>query len=207
MKKYFQKVIACIMALAMMAVSVGELPALQAKAATKEVTIFFQNTQNWKDVYCYVWYGSGAVGTAWPGQKMTDAGNGWVKTTYTGDKPLNVIFNDNGKPKTTQTADHTPKDLPLTQDAYWFTPTSSTAENAGGIGGGTAITVNTTAKDGWPTVSAATVESKNSGTGSIAKDKTPKTGDTTNMAALAGTIGFISLSALFVLLNRKKIKE
>jgi hypothetical protein len=204
MKKYFKKVIACVMALAIMAVSVGTLPALQAKAATKGVTIFFQNTDNWKDVYCYTWYGSGAVGTAWPGQKMTDAGNGWMKATYTGDKPLNVIFNNNGKPKIVQTADQTPKDLPLTQEAYWFTLASTTSQNAGGEGGGTNVIVNTAAKSGWPTVAAA-VTSSSASTVTTTKDATPKTGDN-NTVAVIGTVGFISLAAVCLLLNKRKIK-
>lgn len=207
MKKYFRKAIASIMAVALMVVSVGAIPALQTKAATKEVTIFYQNSQKWTNVYCYTYYGSGAVGTAWPGQKMTDAGNGWVKATYTGDKPLNVVFSNNAKPTAAQTANHTPKDLPLTQSAYWFTNSASSSQNAGGMGGGIDIVVNTTAQAGWPTVAVATASSTSSTTSSTAtsKDVTPKTGDNNTVAAV-GTIGVISLAAAYVLLGKRKVK-
>lgn len=193
------------MVFAVMAVSATAFAAAPAHAAEKGVTVYFQNSKSWENVYCYMWYGSGSVGKAWPGAQITkvEGTTDWYQAIYTGDKPLNVIFNDNGKPKVTQTANHTPANLAITQDAYWFTLAATTSQNAGGEGGGTNLVVNTTAKSGWPTPAAATDTSKEAAKTDNSKDATPKTGDNSK-APIAAVIGLAAAAGLVVEGKRKK---
>jgi len=68
-------------------------------AIEKKVT--FVNDAGWENVYAYAWNGTGDVSAAWPGDKLTDDGEGNFVWKTTGD-PTNIIFN-NGTG--TQTAD------------------------------------------------------------------------------------------------------
>lgn len=207
MKKAWRKGLASIIAFAVMAVSTVAMAVTPVHAASKGVTLYFQNSKNWKSVYCYVWYGSGGVGKAWPGVQMTKVAgtSDWYEFTYTGDKPINAVFNDNGKPKPQQTADQNPKDLPLTQDAYWFTLSSTTSQNASGEGGGVNMIVHKTAEAGYPTAAAASASTTTTATTTAtAKDTTPKTGDSSNAAAVA-VIGAAALSGAAVAIFRKKV--
>lgn len=206
MKKAWRKGLASVIAFAVMAVSTVALAVAPVHAASKGVTLYFQNSQNWKSVYCYVWYGSGSVGTAWPGQQMTKVSgtSNWYECTYTGSKPINAVFNDNGKPKPNQTANHTPGNLPLTQDAYWFTLTSSTSQNASGEGGGSNVVVHTKPESGFPTAAAATPTQGTATPVAATKDTTPKTGDS-SMAPIVAVIGIAAFAGLAVEFGRKKI--
>ena len=68
-----------------------------------EGNIFYQNTENWDDVYAYYWSESDTKLTTWPGVQMTDAGNG-VYAIEIPEEAENIIFNNgNG----TQTDDIT----------------------------------------------------------------------------------------------------
>lgn len=224
MRIHFKKLISAVAAAVVALVFSASLP---AKAAGG-VTVYFQNSANWSAVYCYTWYGSGAVGTAWPGQQMTSVGNGWYSFTYTGDKPLNVVFNDNGKPTPNQTADQNPKDLPLTQSAYWFTLAGSSAQNAGGIGGGTNLAVHNTPESGWPGAAAssspssskaasqssaassaasASASKSTSKSASSSAASSPATGDQSPVTAAAG-IAVLAVAAMAgVWFTRKKTRS
>lgn len=64
-------------------------------------TIYFQNTKNWSSVYCYMWNSDNGNknNAAWPGEKMTDEGDGVWSYDIT-DEYNKVIFNpgsDSGK--------------------------------------------------------------------------------------------------------------
>lgn len=208
MKKWFGKLLAGAVSFAVLA-TVALVPALPSQAAAKGVTVYFQNSLGWKQVYCYTWYGSGATSAAWPGTEMTSVGNNWYSFTYTGSKPLNAIFSNNAKPKAAQTANHTPADLPLTQSAYWFTVADGSSQNAGGEGGGANLKVNTAAQAGWPgtaTVSSSsTASTVTSSTTSAASSKvaSPSTGDTSAVPAIA-LIAVVSLAGAAALLAKKK---
>lgn len=215
MRIHFKKLVSVVAAAVVALVFSAYLP---AKAASG-VTVYFQNSANWSAVYCYTWYGSGAVGTAWPGQQMTSVGNGWYSFTYTGDKPLNVVFNDNGKPTPNQTADQNPKDLPLTQSAYWFTLAGTSAQNAGGIGGGTNLTVHNTPESGWPGAAASSSSpssSKAASTSSAASSSksasssaasSPDTGDHSPVTAAAGVAVLAVAAVAGVWFTRKKTRS
>lgn len=214
MKNFLKKGLAFTAAFMVVAASVFALAKTTTNAASSGVTIYFENTQSWSDVYCYTFYGSGAVGTAWPGMKMTKVSGttDWYECTYTQDKALNPVFNDNNG---NQTANVTPGDLDVTsQKVYWFVPSASTSQNAGGMGGGANVTVSTTAQAGWPQpTSTSSTSSKTSSTSSTSSktasattDSSPKTGDTNAMPLFAGVIGAAALGGLAVLYAKKKVK-
>lgn len=209
MKKWFGKLLAGAVSFAVLA-TVALVPALPSQAAAKGVTVYFQNTLGWKQVYCYTWYGSGSTGSAWPGTEMTSVGNNWYSFTYTGSKPLNAIFSNNEKPTASQTANHTPGDLPLTQPAYWFTVVGGTSQNSGGMGGGANLKVNTAAQAGWPGAAAVSSSSAaSSGTSAASSTAassqvaSPSTGDNSAVPAIA-LIAVVSLAGAATLLAKKK---
>lgn len=200
------------MALALVVAMAATIPMASASAATKGVKLYFQNTLGWSQVYVYFWSGSGTItgNPAWPGAKMTKVTgtDNWYEFTYTGDKAFNAVFNDNGTPKPKQTANHDPKDLAISAEAYWFTPASGSTDNPDGISGGTKIVVHTTAETGYPTPAKAPVSSSpkaSSATASGTKDSSPKTGDSGNTAA-AVVVGTVSLAGLCAVLMKRKVK-
>ncbi len=203
MKKFISKITICLLAMLM---AIGMSVPFSASAAGNSVKIYFKNTENWSKVYCYTWQGSGASGAAWPGKEMKSLGNGWFEFTYTGSKNINCVFNDNGTPKTKQTADHTPKDLAPTKAAYWFVPSSSTTQSKTGIGGGNVLTVLEAAPSDFPAAASATTATKPAATTTTkapATTKNAKTGNTSAVPALlvisacgAGILG-VSLKKKF----------
>ncbi len=59
-------------------------------------TVYFDNTQNWSNLHCYMWNGSGETKNAdWPGQPMTLVEGSVYKYTTSTDYQ-NVIFNNGG---------------------------------------------------------------------------------------------------------------
>ncbi len=206
MKKLWRKGLASLLTLAIVAVSGATLAATPASAAGAGVTVYFQKPQNWKQAYCYTYYGSGSTGKAWPGVQMAQVSGNWYSFQYTGSKPLNVVFNDNGSPKAQQTANQKTKDLPITKSAYWVTTSSSTSQNAGGIGGGVDITITDTAPAGAPSpTAAASADTAKTTTASDAKDATPKTGDSSNAAAGVAVLGIAALAGAVIELRRNKV--
>ncbi|HCC02126.1 MAG TPA: hypothetical protein DHW78_06500 [Ruminococcaceae bacterium] len=223
--KRSKKLVAGIMAMAIMMSSAIAMAATPASAAGKEVTVYFQNTQNWSSVYAYLWAGSGNIkGTAaWPGQKMAKVAgaDNWYEVKYTAGAPFNVIFNDNAQPKPHQTADHTPKNLAADKDAYWFVPGGAAKSNDNGLTpAGTAITVYTEAQAGFPKPAAATTSSKDATSSKAATaattpstasaataDASPKTGDANeNAPILVTTTALLALAGMGTILIRKKVK-
>lgn len=206
MKKLWRKGLASLLALAVVAVSGVALSAAPAHAVSTGITVYFQKPQSWKQAYCYTYYGSGSTGKAWPGIQMTQVSGNWYSFSYTGSKPLNVVFNDNGSPKAQQTANQKTKDLPLTKSAYWVTTSSSSSQNAGGIGGGVDINITDTAPAGAPSPAAATsTDSAKTPAASTAKDATPKTGDSSNAAAGIAVLGIAALAGAVIELRRNKV--
>jgi hypothetical protein len=91
-------------------------------------TVYFQNTDNWANVYVYAWTGSGSSVTKyagdWPGTEMTNLGEGYYSYTFTGT-PEKVIFNIGSDTK--KTADLTFVDHALyTNDGTYTIPSTST---------------------------------------------------------------------------------
>lgn len=215
-----RKLVTGLLALAVVTVSAAPVLSAPASAASagKEVTIYFQNSQNWKNVYAYLWEGSGNLkGTpAWPGQQMTKVSGteNWYEMKFTPATAFNVIFDDNGQPKPQQTANHTPKDLTSDKTAYWFVPTDSTQTNGNGLTpAGTAVQVYTEAQAGFPTPAAVTSVTDKTTAGTTAaaagadaskKDAVPKTGDTGVSEPAVAAAALIALAGMGLVLLRKK---
>ena len=83
-KKSFGVFLAVLMLLS--AVGVGSYSVFAANTNTEKsgatsasgATVYFQNTGNWSKVNAYMWYDgkSNANNKAWPGEAMTDEGDG-----------------------------------------------------------------------------------------------------------------------------------
>lgn len=200
MNKFFTKLLSGVVTMAVLAASVAALP---AKAASGNVIVYFKNTSNWKQVYCYTFNGSSGTGPSFPGTQMTSVGNGWYKYVYTGSKALNVIFDDNVQPTPTQTSNNDPKDLDLSKDAYWFVPTGEVASNAGAnMGSGSKVSISTTAPAGFTdnTLSSSTASSKKS------TSTSPSTGDN-NMVPAACAAMIIAAAGVAFTISRKKVNK
>lgn len=61
--------------------------------AAESTTVYFLNSENWENVYAYVWGDSEALG-AWPGIKTQDDGTAWHSISVPGGVGFNIIFND-----------------------------------------------------------------------------------------------------------------
>ena len=58
-------------------------------------TVYFQNDQNWSNVYLYAWDSNEAsYRSGWPGNKMINLGNGLYKLHVNDDTFTNIIFNN-----------------------------------------------------------------------------------------------------------------
>lgn len=75
---------------------------ITASAAAGDV-IYFTKPATWTNAYCYVWGGTAGANAAWPGEKMTEYGNGVYSYTVPKDQ-VNVIFSNGSG---SQTADLT----------------------------------------------------------------------------------------------------
>ena len=71
--------------------------ALIAALPAQAKTVFFKNTNNWSTVKAHIW--NGTAGTAWPGNDMTNLGDGWY-CIETGDCK-NIQFNGGSSDKQT----------------------------------------------------------------------------------------------------------
>lgn len=78
------------------------MPASVASAATDgsggsgEVTIHYYDSAGWAKPFAYM-YGDGVRSASWPGERMTDDGDGWYSVTVDAPHGLRVLFSDNGK--------------------------------------------------------------------------------------------------------------
>lgn len=71
--------------------------ALIAALPAQAKTVFFKNTNNWSTVKAHIW--NGTAGTTWPGNEMTNLGDGWY-CVETGDCK-NIQFNGGSSDKQT----------------------------------------------------------------------------------------------------------
>lgn len=208
MMKNLKKIMVSFMALALLVVSMAATP-LKAKAESS-IMIYFQNTEEWSKVYAYIWQGLGPVhGTAtWPGAEMTkvDGTDNWYQFEYTAGTAFQVIFNDNGSPKTTQTGNF-PEDLEADKAAYWFIPSNALTDEGtsdGYTAQGLSVEIFTEAPEGFPATSNTT--EANTTTVEEVKDESPKTGDTAEPMVIMGA-AIISFLGIVVIISRKKLLQ
>lgn len=95
-------------------------PSTDTDEPNEEFVVYFNNALDWDSVYIYYWGGNSQ--TTWPGQPMTDLGNGVYKfdlgtVNISEDDSVNIIFN-NGYGNGRQTVNLSP------ENGYIFTPNS-----------------------------------------------------------------------------------
>lgn len=100
-------------------------------------TVYFDNTDNWSNVYCYVWDANTNNKAAWPGTQLTETTGDCDYFVYTCDSEAysNIIFNNGGSNKT--------NDLTVSNGMVYTksgctnqTLAAYEAANCGGQGGG-----------------------------------------------------------------------
>ena len=100
-----QKLFACLMAMVMLlGLMSGGLTAMTVHAAGGEVTVHYNNVNNWTSVNGYVWESTGSNSASWPGGPISENADhaGWFDLVVTDtDGAFKCIFNGNGG----QTAD------------------------------------------------------------------------------------------------------
>lgn len=106
-KKSFGVFLAVLMLLS--AVGVGSYSVFAANTNTEKSgatsasgdTVYFQNTGNWSKVTAYMWYEgkSNASNKSWPGEAMTDEGDGVWSYDIKGEYD-HIIFSNNGSSQT-----------------------------------------------------------------------------------------------------------
>ena len=107
---------------------IGLLPVVPTNAAST-VTVYFKDSDNWGQVYGYVWDAKGTTLLgSWPGTALTKQSNGLyaltVDYTPSSSNSFNFIFNNNAG---SQTADLTLSYAQLTSgDSYWVSGGSGT---------------------------------------------------------------------------------
>lgn len=77
-----------------------EIESAGATAASGDM-VYCQNTAGWSSVYCYVWDTNNGdkSNASWPGEKMTDEGDGVWSYELNGTYNM-IIFNSSGSPQT-----------------------------------------------------------------------------------------------------------
>lgn len=73
--------------------------ALIAALPAQAKTVFYKNTNNWNTVKAHIWNGTETAATTWPGNDMTNLGDGWY-CIETGDCK-NIQFNGGSSDKQT----------------------------------------------------------------------------------------------------------
>ncbi len=120
--------------------------AAPADAVTYDVTLHWQNTDNWENVYCHAWNGAG-LNTTWPGNAAiaNSEKDGWYDVTFEdlASDTFNFIFNNgNG----TQTGNQEGHKLAEGANEIWVT------------GGYSNPVVTTTAPEAWTNPSSTPEE-------------------------------------------------
>lgn len=62
-----------------------------------EPAVFYYNTNNWSEVYCYVWDGLGTeLNGAWPGDKMSqvEGKSNWYYAAFDTQNPYSIVFSN-----------------------------------------------------------------------------------------------------------------
>lgn len=176
MKKNLKKVFSFVLVFAFVIISVV-LPGKLSRAAdttststdaSNVVKVYYYNENNWESVNVWAWTIETTVDlakNAWPGDAMTDEGDGWYSAEITSEENIGVLFTDNSGAQTADCKDLEPG------KTYWLTNGSENLLNDSGMGGGVNVVASTEPKAGWPegpaadtatTAPATTSDDKNS---------------------------------------------
>lgn len=159
MNKNLKKVFSFVLVFAFIFISLV-LPGKLSKAADTTSTtdagnvvkVYYYNENNWESVNVWAWTIETTVDlakNAWPGDAMTDEGDGWFSAEITSDENIGVLFTDNSGAQTADCKDLEPG------KTYWLTNGSENLLNDSGMGGGVNVVASTEPKAGWPEGPAA----------------------------------------------------
>ena len=160
MNKYFKKVLSFVLVFAFVAIGIL-LPGKLSKAADTTSTttdagnvvkVYYYNENQWESVNVWSWTIETTIDlakNAWPGDPMTDEGDGWYSAEITADENIGVLFTDNSGAQTADCKDLEPG------KTYWLTNGSEDLLNDSGMGGGVNVVASTEPKAGWPEGPAA----------------------------------------------------
>ncbi|WP_310604611.1 starch-binding protein [Anaerosporobacter sp.] len=160
MKKKLEKVLSFVLVFAFVAMGfiLPNKLVLAADAtdsnAGDSIKIYYYNENGWDNVNIWSWTmqtTKDLAQNAWPGDAMTDVGDGWFCAEIVSDESIGVLFTNNSG---AQTADC--KDLAI-GNTYWLTNGSEDLLNDSGMGGGVTVVASTEPKAGWPEGPAAEV--------------------------------------------------
>ena len=159
MNKNLKKVFSFVLVFAFIFISLvfpGKLSKAADTTSTTDagnvVKVYYYNENNWESVNVWAWTIETTVDlakNAWPGDAMTDEGDGWFSAEITSDENIGVLFTDNSGAQTADCKDLEPG------KTYWLTNGSENLLNDSGMGGGVNVVASTEPKAGWPEGPAA----------------------------------------------------
>lgn len=155
MKKKLEKILSFVLVFAFVIMGCA-LPSKLAKAAEATTTssdsenvvkVYYYNENSWDSVNIWSWTietTKDLAKNAWPGDAMTDEGNGWFSAEITSDESIGVLFTNNSGAQTADCKDLEPG------KTYWLTNGSQNLLNDSGMGGGVNVVATTEPQAGWP---------------------------------------------------------
>lgn len=204
------RILAVAMVAVLMAVGMAGsiLAADTGDSAAGTTKIYYQNENNWSTVNIWAWTIKDNVNlakNAWPGDKMTDLGNGWFSFELPANETFGVLFNDG----TNQTANCMELEAGKT---YWITNSATSQKNDSGLGGGNAITAVTQAQAGWPegpatTTAASQDKSEEPVAADAVTDETAKKGSDLTLVYVGIVILIVVAAGAVIQLKKKKGNE
>ncbi|HEX3077369.1 MAG TPA: starch-binding protein [Lachnospiraceae bacterium] len=160
MKKKLEKVLSLVLVFAFAIIGctlsgkIAKAADTTTEGAGNVVKVYYYNENGWDGVNVWAWTIETTIDlakNAWPGDAMTDEGNGWFSAEVTADENIGVLFTNNAGDQTSDCKDLEPG------KTYWITNGSEDLLNDSGMGGGVSLVAATEPKAGWPEGPAADV--------------------------------------------------
>lgn len=172
--------------------------------------VYYYNEGKWDNIYIWAWTMKDNVNIAkgaWPGDKMTDVGNGWYSFDLPAGESFGVLFNDGSGNQTANCNDIEPG------KTCWCTNAGGEQKNDSGLGGGVSIVANTQPKAGWPegpaedTIATNAEKQNNAETIAVTSDNATSTEKENNHTVVYVVVAIIGVAIVIggvVLYSRKK---
>jgi hypothetical protein len=211
MKKKLEKVLSFVLVFAFVLIGCA-LPGKLAKAeeattttsdAGNVVKVYYYNENSWDAVNIWSWTietTKDLAKNAWPGDPMTDEGDGWFSAEITSDENIGVLFTDNAG---SQTADC--KDLEPGK-TYWVTNGSQNLLNDSGMGGGVNVVATTEPQAGWPEGPAADTATTET-TSTAATSEKDNNNNVVLYVVIAAVVVVVVIAGVVIVNKKKKGNE
>lgn len=210
MKKKLEKVLSFVLVFAFVMIGCA-LPAKLTKAAEADATatssdagnvvkIYYYNENSWDSVNIWSWTietTKDLAKNAWPGDAMTDEGDGWFSAEVTSDESIGVLFTNNDGAQTANCENLDPG------KTYWVTNGSQNLLNDSGLGGGVNVVAVTEPQAGWPEGPAADTAT----TETTAPAATSEDDDNSNVVlyvVIAAVVVVVVIAGVVIVSKKKK---